>query len=121
MTYTNEDKTYFFDCACHSAEHIVRFNLNAGYVPDDKDTYGEPPEIYTSIQLNHTLPWYKRLVVALNYLLGRQPPRYGHWDCWLLKDQDINKLDDLIKEYKMYYAVWEEELDKRANHQNGNL
>ncbi len=114
MTNIQPDKTYFFDCACYSPEHIVRFNLDPGYLSSDKDPYGMPPELYSSIQLNHTLPWYKRVVIAFNYMLGRQPPSYGHWDCWLLKDQDIDKLDELVKEYQMHYAIWQEDQNKKA-------
>lgn len=82
------DGSYFFECKCGSDEHTLRFTL-------DK----EDKEIYTSIFLNNYLNIFKRLFVAIKYIFGYKC-KYGHWDCWVMRDEDIQKLSDMLDNYK---------------------
>lgn len=80
------DGTHFFECACGSDEHTLRFTL------DKKDG-----EIFTSVHLNNWLPWYERLWRATKYVFGYKC-RYGHWDCWIMRSEDAGKLMALLEE-----------------------
>lgn len=95
-----------FECECHSTEHMVRFVVDPGHLPQKEDKYGWPPELYTEIQMIQWRPWYKRLWVAIKYLFGYRST-YGHWDCWILKDEDADKLQNVLTEYKIHRQNWE--------------
>jgi hypothetical protein len=77
-------ETQFFDCACHSPEHTLRF------IWDDEDN-----EIYTEVYLCHYFNFFKRLWVALKYVFGYKC-KYGHWDCFILNNKDAQRLKDLL-------------------------
>lgn len=55
-------KTLYIECDCGSFNHLTRF----GYFEDDNEF------VYLNTQLNHYLPWYKRLWIAINYLFARE-------------------------------------------------
>jgi hypothetical protein len=82
------DGTYFFECACYSDEHVLKF------VYDRKDR-----EIYASIFLNDWQRWYKRLWIAIKYLF-RYKCKYGHWDTWLMREEDLDKFISLFTTMK---------------------
>lgn len=81
------DDTYYFECDCGSSEHTIRFTL-------DK----EDPTIYTSVFLNQYRSLWERVWVALKYVFGYKC-RYGHWDCWSMRDSDARKLRDMCDDY----------------------
>lgn len=82
------DGSYFFECKCGSDEHTLRFTL-------DK----EDKEIYTSVFLNHYDNIFKRLFRAIKYVFGYKCI-YGHWDCWIMRDEDVQKLFDMLNDFK---------------------
>ena len=81
------DGTHFFECECGSDEHTLRFTL-------DK----EDGDIHTSIFLNQYRPWWKRIYVAIRYVLGYNC-KYGHWDNWILNRDDACRLRDMCDEF----------------------
>jgi hypothetical protein len=83
------DGTHYFECKCGSSEHTLRFVL-------DKDP--TDPGIHTEIYLNQWRPWWKQAWIGLKYMFG-YPCRYGHWDCWILSDDDAKRLRDMCDEY----------------------
>ncbi len=76
----------FFVCDCHSPEHTLRFNLN-----DDPDD----PQIYTSVFLSQYRSWYARVWIAIKYVFGYKC-RYGHFDCFLMKPEDVPRFKRLL-------------------------
>jgi hypothetical protein len=84
------DGTYFFECRCGSNEHILRFTL------DIKDP--ENREIYTSIFLNQYRSIFKRIWIGIKYIFGYKC-RFGHWDCWILKEEDTERLRDMCDKF----------------------
>jgi len=74
------DGTEFFECACHSPEHVLKF-----------DVCLEDNEIYSSVFLNDYRRWYERLWVAIKYLFGYKC-QYGHWDCFLMLPEDAKRM-----------------------------
>jgi len=81
------DGSYFFECECGSDEHTLRFTL------DKKDK-----EIYTSIFLNNYDNIFKRIFRAIKYIFGYKC-KYGHWDCWIMRENDVQKLLDMLNDY----------------------
>ena len=76
--------TEFFECACHSDEHTLKF----GYDPEDN-------ELYTSVFLNQYQNVFKRVWIALKYVFGYKC-KYGHWDCFIMRAEDGERLKSLL-------------------------
>lgn len=85
-------ETEFFECQCHSNEHTVKFAID-----EDDGT------IYTSIFLNTFYPWYYRIWIAIKYMFG-YTSRFGHWDCFLLKQEDHPRLLALMSKSNEIHA-----------------
>jgi len=82
------DGTYYFECACGSVEHTLRFSL-------DKD---DPPIIYGDIYLSHYIPWYKRIYVAFKYIF-KISPHHNHFDNWIMRKEDALKMIDMCSDF----------------------
>jgi len=80
--------SHYFDCACGSSEHTLRFVLDS-----DNNT------IYTLVFLNQYRGFWKRLLVAIKYLFGYKC-KYGHWDEWILKPEDVTEITLLLNKIK---------------------
>ncbi len=78
-------ETEHFDCACSSFDHVIRVSLD----PDDGD-------LYIDVRLNSYIAWYKRVWAALKYVF-KVDVAFGHYDCTLIKDEDYDRLRDLLK------------------------
>jgi hypothetical protein len=78
-------ETEYFDCKCMSSEHTLRFV----YDPDDN-------ELYTEVHLSQYRNVFVRVWVAIKYIFGFKS-KYGHWDCWLLKEKDCERLINLTQ------------------------
>jgi hypothetical protein len=71
-------------CQCHSLEHQYSF-----YYSNEDGLYCEP-------HLSTYLPFYKRLIVGIKYIFGYKS-KFGAWDEFLFKLEDLNKLEQFIK------------------------
>lgn len=78
----------YLECACHSPEHTLLFT----FAPEEK-------EIYTSVFLNQYRNIFKRIWIAIKYVFG-YTCRYGHWDCFNMKDEDVPKLISLLEAFQ---------------------
>lgn len=81
-------KPEYFTCQCNSPEHTLRFVL-------DK----EDNEIYTEVYLNQHNNFFKRCWIALKYVFG-YTSKYGHWDCFILKNEEAGRLKHLLNKLK---------------------
>jgi hypothetical protein len=81
----------YFECACFSEEHTLKFVLH-----EPEEDY--PSELYTTIYLNQYRGLFKRIWIALKYVFGYKC-QYGHWDCWLMKKADAARLSELLDRY----------------------
>lgn len=88
----SETSPEFFECQCHSDEHTVKFTI------DEEDG-----TIYTSIFLNTFYPWYYKIWVAIKYVFGYKS-RFGHWDCFLLKQEDHPRLLAMLSKSNEIHA-----------------
>lgn len=76
---------YHFDCQCSDFQHSFRFTLD----PEDG-------EVWLDVHLANWLPWYKRVWAALRYVF-KCDRAYGHYDVTILRDEDYDRLRDLLR------------------------
>lgn len=94
-------KTEYFTCQCYSCEHTLRFDID---LEDD-------PHVYTSVYLNQYRNVFKRIWIAIKYIFGYKC-NYGHWDCFELKTEDMDRLIGILKECKEVIENKETENEK---------
>jgi len=82
------DGTEYFECSCYSDEHTLRFILDL-----------EENELYTTIYLNQYNSFFKRVWIAIKYILGYKC-KFGHWDCWILKLEDTKRMINMLQKIK---------------------
>ena len=80
----------FFSCGCMSQEHTLVF--------DYSNFQGEPPELYSSVFLNQPKNLFQRIWTAIKYVLGYKC-KYGHWDCCILKAEDVPRFQEMLKNF----------------------
>lgn len=85
-------ETHYLDCQCSHFGHVVRLSFD----PNDGD-------IHLEVRLGHVFPWYKRAWLALKYVLGRDVA-YGHYDETLLREEDYDRLRDLMRQSEIAKA-----------------
>jgi len=85
----------FFECMCLSDEHTIKVSLDYDDIID-----GRPfPELTVSIFLcNYDRIW-TRFWHAVKYIFGYNC-KYGHWDSFLLKTKDVDRLNHMLNEYQ---------------------
>jgi hypothetical protein len=83
-----KDKLEYFECECRSPEHRLVFEIDLE--PDDDC------QLVASVFIHHWNPWWKRVWVALKYILGYKC-KYGHFDTFLLRSEDIGRLKHLCE------------------------
>ena len=77
-------ETSYYECQCESPEHTLRFV----YDPDEN-------ELYTEVHLTQYRNVFKTIWVAIKYIFGYKC-RYGHFDCWMLKNEDCKGIKELL-------------------------
>lgn len=73
------------DCECSSFEHTMRFVVDQ-----------ETGDLWVQTQLRNNLPWYKRLWLALHFVVapGRSP--HGHYEETHVSHNDFDRLRALL-------------------------
>ena len=79
-------------CECEDVDHsmVVRW--------DDDDEF-----VYVNIHLK-PLPFFERLENAINYLLGKRS-RYGDFDEFILRAEDLPKVEKIVEFLKRQKIV----------------
>ena len=72
-------------CNCHNLEHHLIFHF------DPDDNYNE--FMYVNMNLNHYLPWYKRIGLAIKYIFGYKC-QYGHYNEVVLDRKQVEHVRD---------------------------
>lgn len=75
----------YVDCECGTFDHTLR-------IITDK----ENQEVYIEVHLNKHYPWYMRIWLALNYILGYDIQ--GCYDCTMLGKEKIKELIKTLQE-----------------------
>ncbi len=83
----------YFECDCRSPEHTLKFSID--YDPDFPNTSLLCVETY----INQYRNFCRRFVVAIAYFFGYKS-RCSDFDTFIFKDQDIEELQSLLKEFK---------------------
>jgi len=96
ITDNKNIKTYYYDCACNSPEHTIRFVMDIEI--DPKTNKPTEVDLYTEVQLNNYRNLFQRIWVAIKYICGYEC-RYGHWDCWSLKSEDAIAMRNMLNKY----------------------
>lgn len=93
----------YLECACHSPEHTLKFVL-------DEDP--EYPALYAYVFLSER-GLLGRLWAALKYVLGHKC-RYGHFDEFILRKEDCDRLTAMLGKFKNLDARAESEERKET-------
>lgn len=80
-----KERHELFVCECSNVEHQMIFS----WFPDQDDH-----ELYASIHLVPIHNIFKRIWYALKYIFGYRC-RYGHFEEFIFRKEDANKLQDL--------------------------
>jgi len=102
------DQTLFLECACYSDEHTLRWDLLTG---------SDWAELYASIFLNQYRNIFKRIWVAVKYVFGYKC-RYGHWDCFEMRPEDIGRMQALLEAYQKAWRDSVENDKRRVEEEN---
>ena len=81
----------YFECACFSSEHTLKFVFD--------EEYGD---LTTEIFLNDYRNVFKRIWTAVKYVFGYKC-RYGHWDCWIMLPEDASAMRDLLDRFEEFH------------------
>lgn len=72
----------YVECACGSPDHLLLFWRD----PDE-----HWPSTLVSVQMDHTRPWWRRIVIATCYIFGQHPTKC-HWADTSLEEADCARL-----------------------------
>ena len=93
MTDIEEYKPEFFQCDCHSMNHVIVVMR------------GEDGLVIT-VQMNQWRSWYRRVWLAIKYVFNYAHD--DHWDAWILKPEDVDRfktqLDGLEEDMARYHS-----------------
>lgn len=84
MEEHNENINELFICQCHNTEHQLIFSY-------DKDW----EEVFVSVHLIPESNIFKRIWIEIKYIFNYRS-RYGHFDEFILKKSDANRLQKII-------------------------
>lgn len=79
----------YFECECYSPEHTLRISYDCS---NQRDKF-----IAFYVQLSK-LPFWRRLWAGIKYIFGYEC-RYGHWEEFLLDDDDVLKIKWILSQY----------------------
>lgn len=79
----------YFECRCHSPEHILSFKLF---------DYDDEPELYAYVLLIPE-PFFKRVYNGIKYIFG-YTSKYGHFDEFIFNPEDTDRIIELFAKYK---------------------
>lgn len=89
MSIAAPDDKVVLDCDCGTYHHQMVAKI---WRWDDR------PEFVIHTQLHQWQRWYKRLWVALRWVVGKETP-YGHWDTTNLAAEEARVLRDLLTKF----------------------
>ena len=86
-------ETEFYVCDCGNPEHNIISSHDryvwGGIVDEDFSLH---------VQMSHYIPWYKRILVAIRYILGMEVKNY-HYAETLLSVEEAERLRDSLNKY----------------------
>jgi hypothetical protein len=101
VSISDDMEKYYFDCCCHSMEHLLRFTV----IKDDDEKFPWS-ELFVEIHLSPEVNVFKRIWYAIKYIFGHKS-EYG-WGCfgsWELHWDDIERLQKLLDYFRNLIAT----------------
>lgn len=79
----------FIECECLDPSHLMYIQYDSYY-----------DEIIINNQMNHYLPWYKRIYVAIKFIFKLKNKYNSHWDCTMINEEKRLKLKEFLENCK---------------------
>lgn len=92
----NTNEYFFVSCDCGSCDHQMRFTFDKG----NGEYYCECG-VFLDIFLSQYHNFWGRLWLGIKYIFGYKSS-FGHFDCVMMRDQDLVKLKEMIENYMKY-------------------
>lgn len=87
------EKSHYFECECASNEHVLKI-----YTDRDEN------EIHVSVFLHQYRSFFHRIWIAIKYIFNYKC-RYGHWDGFIFRNEDIGRLKELLDQFEKLKEV----------------
>jgi len=78
----------YINCKCSSFSHTIRVA--------DIDYEPLKPAVVIEVKLNHEIPWYKRILVAIRYVFRLESNEYSET---ILEREQMQELRDFLNEH----------------------
>jgi hypothetical protein len=91
----------FFVCSCGAWQDHIVVEYDRTNLKNFSEEEGEPfylDDLSLHVQMNHFLPWYKRLARAVLYVFAKDAKWY-HWSETMLTKEDAARLRDVLTEF----------------------
>lgn len=90
---------HYLTCECLHPAHTIRVVYDPG-----SPKYDEDPALLLEVQFSSP-PWYRRMWVALLYVLGVHETTYNGWTDHCLTEEGIVSLEKAIQKYRLVKAL----------------
>ena len=92
---------YYYECQCRSEEHRVV------WWSDDGSDIDWEPMLGHSVFLGDYPKIWSRIWHAIKYVFGHKSI-YGHFDCFLMKPEDTDKMIAMLQEFQEKHKNYRE-------------
>jgi len=96
-----ENKSIYLQCSCLSPAHLLHFTVDTGEWTESD----WPPEAFVEFLLNPVCGFWGRIKNAILYIFNKKP-RFGYFDCWIMKPEDAPGFIDILQEYIELHNEW---------------
>lgn len=97
------NRTESFLCNCGDVSHNMIFQLHDYNSDNEEDEhYPDDVELFIYIKLNQCYSFWKRVGNAIRYILNLTPSS-GDYDGLLLKYEDVDRMQNILTEYRNRY------------------
>jgi hypothetical protein len=102
------DRHEFFDCSCSDNNHLLRIDIYEWGNENPVEV-----DLCISTQLNHYLPFWKRISMAFKYVLGKSA---GEWySTTLVNKEDVERLKSIIQDFETRQSQLTQDINKKGN------
>lgn len=108
----------YLRCQCQSLDHLVVVYLDQDLDFEQDDLgFGLYSDLHINVQMSSYLPWWRRVWIAFKYVFKLNIGEYVdmHWDCCMVRDDDIDDLIDILQKHKESLDAIDEWHKERIN------
>lgn len=92
------DKVERFECSCGNWQDFIAVTYSRMDWGPNHGDHRLTDDLSLHVQMNHFLPWYKRLVRAILYVFAKDA-KWSHWSETLISHKDAIRLKKILEEY----------------------